>query len=129
MQTSLHHAKKCELISREKPHIVAINEVKPKNGSERKEKKFCHRTYFSIFNTNIDSTSGRGITILTHSSISHRIFQKNNNNLNQTSSRSTAKRNSFLKPSGALFSTSMFLNRQGGVWIKQTINTRFSSYR
>ena len=33
------------------------------------------RSHFSIFTTNIDSTSGRGIVILVHSSISHLVIQ------------------------------------------------------
>ena len=77
MLTSSQPQKKCELvelISQEKPHIVAINEVKPKNGFERKEQDFAIE-HFSIFTTNIDSTNGRGIVILAHSSISHLVLE------------------------------------------------------
>ena len=71
------NTKKCELIElieREEPHIVAINEVKPKNGAEQRDQDFAIEQ-FSIFTTNIDSTSGRGIVILVHSSISHLAIQ------------------------------------------------------
>ena len=71
------NTKKCELIElieREEPHIVAINEVKPKNGAEQRDQDFAIEQ-FSIFTTNIDSTSGRGIVILVHSSISQMAIQ------------------------------------------------------
>ena len=38
------NTKKCEfieLIEREEPHIVAINEVKPKNGAEQRDQDFA----------------------------------------------------------------------------------------
>ena len=45
---------KCELVQlilQEKPHIIAINEVKPKNGCERKERNFFSKLLFSkLFN-------------------------------------------------------------------------------
>ena len=63
-----------ELISQKKPHIVAINEVKPKNGSKRKEQDFVIE-HFSIFTTNIDSTNSRGIVIIAHLSISHLVLE------------------------------------------------------
>ena len=73
----LTSSKKCELaqlILREEPHIIAITEIKPKNGSERKEQDFSFQN-FSIFSTNINSDIGRGIVILVHSSISHLVLQ------------------------------------------------------
>ena len=64
---------KCELVQlilQEKPHIIAINEIKPKNGCERKEQNFSFQNFsfqnFSIFSTNINSNIERDIVILVH---------------------------------------------------------------
>ena len=63
-----------ELVSREKPHIIAICEVNPKNGSERLIQDYIIEG-FTIYSANLDNHKGRGIIILVHSSISHLVLQ------------------------------------------------------
>ena len=63
-----------KLIHREKPLIIAINEVKPKNGSERKEQDYSFPN-FQPFQTNMTNNTGRGIVILVHKSISSNTLQ------------------------------------------------------
>ena len=61
-------------VSHEKPHIIAICEVKPKHGHERLAQEFAVDG-FEQHPTNMDSKNGRGIIVLTHSSISHLALQ------------------------------------------------------
>jgi len=62
------------LINQEQPHLVAICEVKPKNGSLRPIQDYSINGY-SINYTNIDKNQGRGIIIFSHHSISHLVLQ------------------------------------------------------
>ena len=62
------------LVKTEKPHIVAICEVKPKNGSIRTIQDFSLQDY-TTHHTNVNTRNGRGIVILTHTSISHLVQQ------------------------------------------------------
>ena len=66
-------AKMAELrlrIQQEKPMIVAVCEVKPKNGKD-------HHDYdipgFSLHPVNINSSEGRGIAVYTHSSLDQSV--------------------------------------------------------
>ena len=43
--TSLKKCELAQLILREEPHIIAITEIKPKNGSERKEQDFSFQNF------------------------------------------------------------------------------------
>lgn len=54
--------------------IIAINEVKPKNGSERKEQDYSIPN-FQPFQTNMTNNIGRGIVTLIHKSISYNALQ------------------------------------------------------
>ena len=62
------------LIDEKKPHVIAICEVKPKKNSERLLQDYNIGDY-SIYNTNLDISKGRGIFILVHSSIAHLTIQ------------------------------------------------------
>ena len=66
-------------MDRKKPHIIALCEIKPKNGSERTLRDFTING-FACHQTNLDNNIGRGIAVLTHSSISHLVTR-----INQTS--------------------------------------------
>ena len=64
-------SKKVELIQyieKEKPMIIAVSEVKPKNAAEREVLDYCIPDY-SIHPVNLDSDIGRGIAIYTHNSM------------------------------------------------------------
>ena len=68
-------AKKKNSDNESEQHVWRVRtSVKPKNGAEQRDQDFAIEQ-FSIFTTNIDSTSGRGIVILLHSSISHLAIQ------------------------------------------------------
>ena len=62
------------MIIREQPHLVAICEVKPKNGYLRTLQDYSINGY-TLHYTNIDNDQGRGIVIHTHNSISHLVLQ------------------------------------------------------
>ena len=74
--TSLKKSELRELITQHKPHIIAICEVKPKNGAERTLQDYTMNGYV-LHHTNIDSNVGRGIAIYVHSSIANLISQIN----------------------------------------------------
>ena len=66
-------AKMAELrlrIQQEKPMIVAVCEVKPKNGKDRHDYEIPG---FSLHPINLDSPVGRGIAVYTHSSLDQSI--------------------------------------------------------
>ena len=60
-----------ELISRKKPHIIAICEVKPKNGKEKLIQDYKIDGFSDIYHTNVENKKGRGIVILVHQTLSH----------------------------------------------------------
>ena len=64
------------MVSREQPHIIAICEVKPKNGAERLIQEFSIDGYLD-FSTNLDTHKGRGMIILIHASISNLVLKIN----------------------------------------------------
>ena len=71
--------KMCELKSRvlrEKPHIIAISEVKPKNGNRRTLEDY-QIPGFSIHHVNLDSNTGRGIAVYTHEALDKSVIQIN----------------------------------------------------
>ena len=71
------HAKKDELQQRiitEKPMLVALNEVKPKNGREMSEIDYNIDGY-TINPINLDDSFGRGIIIYTHNSLEKSAIQ------------------------------------------------------
>ena len=57
-----------EFVERQKPHIIAIREVKPKILSEKTELDYVIPG-FSLNSVNLDSNIGRGITTYIHFSI------------------------------------------------------------
>lgn len=64
-------SKKCELIElvkRANPQIIAVCEVKPKNGSERAEVDYQIPNY-SLYSTNLLNHTGRGIAVYVISSM------------------------------------------------------------
>lgn len=63
-----------ELIKRKKPFIIAICEMKPKNKSERTINDYAV-PYYALYETNLESTTGRGIAVYIHSSIAHTIIE------------------------------------------------------
>ena len=67
-----------QLVDQKKPHIIALCEVKPKNGSERSLQDFTI-SGFTCHQTNLDNNIGRGIAVLIHSSISHLVTKINQN--------------------------------------------------
>ena len=74
----LTSSKKTELlkrIEREKPHVVAVCELKPKNSKEHETQDYEIPDY-TIHPVNLDaSSSGRGIAVFTHSSIDKSTIQ------------------------------------------------------
>ena len=73
----LTSSKKDELEKRiqgEKPTIIAVCEVKPKNSKERTEIDYQIND-FTINPINLDSDDGRGIIIYTHNSLDKSIVQ------------------------------------------------------
>ena len=71
------HAKKNELEQRivtEKPMIVAVSEVKPKNGREMCEIDYSIDGY-TINQVNLDKESGRGIIVYTHNCLEKSAVQ------------------------------------------------------
>ena len=71
------HAKKDELHQRiitEKPMLVAVSEVKPKNGRVMSEIDYSIDDY-TINPVNLDNTTGRGIIIYTHNSLDKSTIQ------------------------------------------------------
>ena len=81
----LTRVKKTELISRindQKPQIIAICELKPKNSSGRTKKDYEIPGY-KMHPVNLDTQIGRGIAIYTQSSIEHNVVQIYTNSLFQ----------------------------------------------
>ena len=62
------------LVERKKPLIVAVCEIKPKNGSERSLKDYEIPNY-STHPVNLDSSNGRGIAVYTHKSLENSTIQ------------------------------------------------------
>ena len=62
------------LVERKKPLIVAVCEIKPKNGSERSSKDYEIPNY-TTHPVNLDNVSGRGIAIYTHKSLDNSTIQ------------------------------------------------------
>ena len=58
------------MIAHQKPKIVALCELKPKNSTERIDKDYQIPGY-RMHPVNLDSQPGRGIAIYTHSSINN----------------------------------------------------------
>ena len=61
-------------IQQEKPMIVAVCEVKPKNSRERHDYGIPG---YSLHPVNLDNSAGRGIAVYTHSSLDQSIVQIN----------------------------------------------------
>ena len=74
--TTIKKAELTDRITQEKPHIIAICEPKPKNPSTtRTEKDYAFPDY-TLYSANLcTSSTGRGIVILTHSSIGDSVLQ------------------------------------------------------
>ena len=71
------HAKKDELKERiitEKPMLIAVSEVKPKNGREMSVIDYSIDDY-TINPVNLDKTTGRGIIVYTHNSLDKSAIQ------------------------------------------------------
>ena len=77
--TPLKKSKLKELITQQKPQIIAICEVKPKNGVERTLQDYAINGY-TMHHVNIDSTVGRGIAIYVNSSIAKFSFANRQSN-------------------------------------------------
>ena len=60
-----------QLMTQTKHHLIALCEVKPKNGQIRLLQEYCLNGYEIVNHTNLDKNKGRGIVILAHESISH----------------------------------------------------------
>lgn len=63
-----------QIIENKKPLVIAINEIKPKNGSQRTDADYALENY-TLHHTNLHSTNGRGIGIYIHLSIGHNVTQ------------------------------------------------------
>ena len=63
-----------ELIENHKPHIIAMCEVKPKNGRERTLLDYKIPGY-SLHSTNLCNNIGRGLAIYTHFSLDSRVVK------------------------------------------------------
>ena len=63
-----------KLIENKQPHLIAITEVKLKNGDDRKEQDYSLKN-FLLYSTNIGHKKGRGIIILIHISIASSVLQ------------------------------------------------------
>lgn len=63
-----------KLIERNKPLIVAVCEVKPKNARERREKDYEIPNY-TLHPVNLDSDTGRGIAVYSHISLEKSTIQ------------------------------------------------------
>ena len=63
-----------KLIENKQPHLIAITEVKLKNGDDRKEQDYSLKN-FLLYSTNIGHEKGRGIIILIHISIASSVLQ------------------------------------------------------
>ena len=61
-------------IKLEKPLIIAVCEVKPKNPHERTELDYVILGY-SFHPVNLDSSIGRGVVVYTHSSLDKSVIQ------------------------------------------------------
>ena len=59
----------------EKPHIIAVCEVKTKAGELKHLHEYEHHEYSLVNQTNVDTIGGRGIIILAHNSIKHLIVK------------------------------------------------------
>ena len=72
--------KKRELIletEKQRPHLIAICEIKPKHGALRELHEFEFDEYKVASHTNAVTDIGRGVIILAHSSIQHLIIDVN----------------------------------------------------
>ena len=80
------HAKKNELEQRiitEKPMLIAVSEVKPKNGRKMSEADYVIDGY-TINPVNLDKESGRGIIVYSHNSLDKSTIQiKPGNSFNE----------------------------------------------
>ena len=72
--TSMKMAELRKHIQREKPLVVAISEMKPKNNKERTLRDYDIPGY-SIHPVNLETHIGRGLAIYTHSSIDQCVVQ------------------------------------------------------
>lgn len=61
------------IVKRKKPHLVAMCEIKSKFGKKRQLHEYELSDYKVVSHVNTDSERGRGIVILSHSSINHLI--------------------------------------------------------
>ena len=61
------------ILNREKPHLVAMCEVKSKVGNKRQLHEYELTDYRVVSQLNMDNDVGRGVVILSHSSISHLV--------------------------------------------------------
>ena len=64
-----------ELVSQSQPHIIAVYEIKPKNGKKQLIQDYSFDGYSVTYQTNGINKTGRGIIILVHKSISHHVLQ------------------------------------------------------
>ena len=70
-------SKKAELavsIDQQKPMVIAVCEVKPKNSSDRQLLDYCIPGY-SLHPVNLDDNIGRGIAVFTHESMDKSVIQ------------------------------------------------------
>ena len=63
-----------ETIERINPNIIAICEVKPKNGKERTELDYQIPNY-TLFNANLSTASGRGVAVYVISTMNSRVSE------------------------------------------------------
>ena len=72
--TSSKKTEMVEFITREKPMIIAVSEVKPKKAAERDLLDYTIPDY-SLHPVNLESSTGRGIAVYTHTSIDKSTVQ------------------------------------------------------
>ena len=62
------------MVNAEKPNLIAICEIKPKVGTRRQLHEYEFDDYKIANQTNADNNNGRGIVILSHTSIQHLVI-------------------------------------------------------
>ena len=62
-------------INQEKPLIIAVSEIKPKNASKKRMSQDYEIPTYSLHHVNLDNEVGRGLAIYSHSSLANSINQ------------------------------------------------------
>lgn len=62
-----------KIVEQKRPDIIAICEVKPKNGGDRSEAEFEFQNYISYANPTFDQKTGRGIKVYVKTDISNGV--------------------------------------------------------